>query len=459
MQWVINALREHPELALFLTLAIGHGAGRLKLGNFQIGPVLGCLFAGVLVGQLSIPVPEALKNTLFLLFLFAIGYSTGPLFFRGLRSTAGPQIGLTLLLCITALLTAWAVSSLLGFDAGTAGGLVAGAMTSAAALGTASDAVLKLGLDPAQLATVAARQTVAFAVTYLLGMSLVVWLLAHLAPRLLGVDLAAECRQLEREMGVDNRADDLTAYAAVVARAYSIPAGLAGASLADVEALFAGQRVFVERVRHDGRVLEEPSAALRLVTGDRVVLSARLELLSGIGNPLHEHEVDDRELLGIPVATVNMVLTRKELAQRTLAELAQDLGARGVFLRRLTRSGTELPFTPGTRVERGDVLEVFGAKRNLVRIAGQLGYAEWPSNATDLSSVSLAILLGGLLGLPALTLGRVDLGLSLFVGVLLARSRVWLAALALPAVRAHTGPGALGLRFLRPHGLPGTGGH
>jgi putative transport protein len=420
MEWFINSLRGHPELSLFLTLAIGHGAGRLRLRNFQVGPVLGCLFAGVLVGQLDIPVPEALKNTLFLLFLFAIGYNTGPLFFRGLKSTAGPQIGLTLLLCVTALLTAWAVSSVLGFDAGTAGGLVAGAMTSAAALGTAGDAVLKLGLDPEHLASVAARQTVAFAVTYLLGMSLVVWLLAHLAPRLLGVDLAVECRRLEVEMGVDNRADDFTAYSAVVARAYVIPDRLAGSSVADVEALFAGQRVFVERVRHEGRVLEEPTAALRLATGDCVVLSARLELLTGAANPLHEHEVDDRELLTIPVATVNVVLTRKELAHKALADLAQDLGARGVFLRRLTRAGTELPFTPRTTVERGDVLEIFGAKRNLVRVAAQLGYAEWPSNATDLSSVSLAILLGGLLGLPAITLGRVELGLSLFVGVLLA---------------------------------------
>jgi putative transport protein len=295
MQWFINALREHPELALFLTLAIGHGAGHLRLGSFQVGPVLGSLFAGVLVGQLHIPVPEALKNTLFLLFLLAIGYNTGPLFFRGLKSTAGPQIGLTLLLCVTALLTAWAVSLVLGFDAGAAGGLVAGAMTSAAALGTASDAVLNLDLDPAQLASAAARQTVAFAVTYLLGMSLVVWLLAHLAPRLLGVDLAAECRRLEVEMGIDDRGDDaLTAYSAVVARAYAIPSALAGSSVADLEALFAGQRVFVERVRHEGGVIEEPSAALRLATGDRVVLSARLELLTGAANPLHEHEVDDR---------------------------------------------------------------------------------------------------------------------------------------------------------------------
>jgi len=421
MQWFIGALRDHPELALFLTLAIGHGAGRLKIGSFQVGPVLACLFAGVLVGQLDIPVPEALKNTLFLLFLFAIGYNTGPLFFRGLKSTAGPQIGLTLLLCVTALLTAWAVSLVLGFDAAAAGGLVAGAMTSAAALGTASDAVLKLGLDPTALADAAARQTVAFAVTYLLGMGLVVWLLAHLAPRLLGVDLAAACRQLEKEMGVDDQADQsLTAYSAIVVRAYSIPDSFAGRTVAELEALFASQRVFVERVRQAGRVVEEPEPERRLGTGDRVVLSARGELLTGTANPLHESEVDDRELLTIPVAAVNVVLTRKDLAHRTLADLATELGARGVFLRRLSRAGTELPFTPRTLVERGDVLELFGAKRNISRVAARIGYAEWPGSATDLTTVSLAILLGGLIGLPAITLGRVELGLSLFVGVLLA---------------------------------------
>jgi putative transport protein len=49
-------------------------------------------------------------------------------------------------------------------------------------------------------------------------------------------------------------------------------------------------------------------------------------------------------------------------------------------------------------------------------VAARIGYAEWPGNATDLTTVSLAILLGGLIGLPAITLGRVELGLSLFVG-------------------------------------------
>jgi putative transport protein len=120
LQWFIDTFREHPELALFLTLALGYAAGQLRLGHFSLGPVLGCLLAGVVVGQIGISVPDALSNTLFLLFLFAIGYRTGPLFFRGLQSMALPQIALTLLLCGTALLTAWGVSVAFDLDAGTA---------------------------------------------------------------------------------------------------------------------------------------------------------------------------------------------------------------------------------------------------------------------------------------------------------------------------------------------------
>ncbi len=420
MQGLFDAFREHPELALFLTLAIGHGIGRIQFRSFQLGPVLGCLLAGVLVGQIGIEVPEALKNTLFLLFLFAIGYKTGPLFFRGLKTTALPQIGLTLILCLTALLTAWAVSAAFGLDAVTAGGLVAGAMTSSAALGTAGDSLLRLGLDPEAHAALVSRQTVAFAVTYLIGMGLVVWLLARVAPRILGVDLAVECRRLEVEMGVEAGLDTaLSAYTAIVSRAYAIVDSLAGRSVSELEALFTGERVFVERVRQAGRILDEIPPELKLAAGDRIVLSARLELLTGAANPFSDQEVDDRELLSIPIAIVNAILTRRDLAGCTLGELAIDLGARGVFLRRLTRDGAELPFTVRTVMERGDVLELVGTRHKVASVAEQIGYAEWPGAATDLASISVVILLGGLAGLPALAIGRLELGLSLFVGVLL----------------------------------------
>ena len=39
MEWIINQLRVHPELAIFLTLFAGFWLGRLKIGKFSLGTV------------------------------------------------------------------------------------------------------------------------------------------------------------------------------------------------------------------------------------------------------------------------------------------------------------------------------------------------------------------------------------------------------------------------------------
>ena len=37
MEWIINQLRVHPELAIFLTLFAGFWLGRLKIGKILLG--------------------------------------------------------------------------------------------------------------------------------------------------------------------------------------------------------------------------------------------------------------------------------------------------------------------------------------------------------------------------------------------------------------------------------------
>ena len=87
MDWFVTSLRENPELAIFLTLALGFLIGRLRLGSFKLGNVVGTLLAGVVVGQLDIQVAPLVKIVFFDLFLFATGYKVGPQFFRGLGRT------------------------------------------------------------------------------------------------------------------------------------------------------------------------------------------------------------------------------------------------------------------------------------------------------------------------------------------------------------------------------------
>jgi putative transport protein len=184
--------------------------------------------------------------------------------------------------------------------------------------------------------------------------------------------------------------------------------------------------VFVERVRA-ARGIADATPGTILRRGDVVVLSGRREVLVDAANPVRDGEVDDPVLLDpvlldIPAVAIDVTLTRRELARRTLTQMVEavgrDVDTRGVFLRSITRGGQELPIGDRLVVERGDVLRLVGAKTHVERIAARVGFAEWPSPATDMVAVAAAIALGGLVGVPALRVAGLDIGLSIPVGVL-----------------------------------------
>ncbi len=418
MIWLGHALRQNPELALFLSMALGYAIGQVRVGSFQLGPVLGTLVAGLVVGQFVIPVAGAMKSVFFVMFLFALGFRTGPEFFRSLRSNAIPQVGLTLFLCLTALFFTWAVARVFGFDAGTAAGLLAGAMTNSTALGTATGAAAGLGLDPAATAQVTHNVASAYALTYVLGTALVVWFLPNVGPRLMRVNLRDASQAIERTSSSKASAVN-TSYREVVARAYRLPARLAGRSVADLEQMWpADHRVIIARIRRtDGIVDAKP--ATRLEAHDILAVAGRSDAIVRSGIPLDE-EVNDRELLALPTISADLVVTNRELTGQTLQQLAVTVGARGVFLLALRRGGNELPFALSTIVERGDVMTVAGLEQEIARVAGEIGYAEYATASTDLLLVAATIVMGGLLGIPAVMVGGISVSLSVPVGVLLA---------------------------------------
>ena len=122
MNWFVTSLRENPELAIFLTLAVGFVIGRVRIGSFRLGNVVGTLLAGVLVGQLDVKIDPLVKTVFFALFLFATGYKVGPQFFRGLKKNAASQALLTLVLCVVSLVTTVVAAKVMGYDGGTAAG-------------------------------------------------------------------------------------------------------------------------------------------------------------------------------------------------------------------------------------------------------------------------------------------------------------------------------------------------
>ena len=88
------------------------------------------------------------------MFLFAVGYSVGPQFFRGLKSDGLPQVIFAVIICVVCLAVTWVCAKLAGFDAGTAAGLFAGSQTISAVIGVGTDTIKNLGLSSDQIKSI-----------------------------------------------------------------------------------------------------------------------------------------------------------------------------------------------------------------------------------------------------------------------------------------------------------------
>ncbi|HZN54834.1 MAG TPA: aspartate-alanine antiporter [Candidatus Polarisedimenticolaceae bacterium] len=417
---IASALRHNPELAIFLTLAVGFVIGKIRIGSFSLGNVVGTLLAGVLIGQLDVPVAPLVKTVFFALFLFATGYKVGPQFFRGLRKNAFPQVALTVVLCVTSLVTTIVASKLLRYDSGTAAGLMAGAFTESTVIGTAGDTISRLDLPEEEKRRLLDNIPVAYAVSYLVGTGFVVWFLSSLAPRIMKIDLKAESAKLAATMAEHPRSEAGTqsAYREWDLRAFRLEAGPHdGRTVAELERSFAPARVMVDRIRRARELLTAaPDAVLR--AGDVVAVAARRSVLLGATPPIGT-EVEDRELLDFPIVVRDVVLTNRAVADRALPDLASEYG-RGLVLLRLVRGGEEIPFTAATVVNRGDTLRITGRQADVERAGAALGYVEVPSSETDMVFVGLGIVLGGLVGALTVMVGTIPLSLTASGGALIA---------------------------------------
>ncbi len=436
MQWMVETLRHYPEIAIFLALALGFVIGPIKLGKFSLGNVTGVLLMGVLIGQLEITISSDVKSVFFLMFLFAVGYGVGPQFFRGLKSDGLPQVLFACLVCVSVLVSAFVAAKIAGYNAGQAAGLLSGAATISAVLGVASDSINNLGLPPDEAKKMIDAMPVAYAVTYLFGTAGSAWFLASMGPKLLRVDLAKECEEYEAKMGGGlGEEESLTTYPRIALRAYSIASvsKYVGKTISDLEKGLAPSRdfvekgrgparVFIENIRTAGRILD-PDPRMVIQSGDVMAVAAAREVLLRNEADLGP-EVDDRELLEFPAEILDVVITNKNLAGKTLQQIAESQQAnqngRGVFLRKLIRGGQDMPWTPGTTVDRGDVLQIVGAKRDLERAVKGLGYVDRPTEKTDVVFMGLGIAIGAVIGAASLTIGGIPLSLSTSGGALIA---------------------------------------
>ena len=132
-------------------------------------------------------------------------------------------------------------------------------------------------------------------------------------------------------------------------------------------------------------------------------------------------EVDDRELLAVPIEGVDVYVTSKEVDGKTLAELANTPAARGVFLRKITRGAiaTEIPILPNTQLQRGDIVTLVGRTQDITAATRMLGVPDRAIDVADVAFIGAAIAIGALLGAFVYKVGSVPLTLSTSGGALI----------------------------------------
>lgn len=411
---LIALLKDHPELVLFMLLALAYLIGNLRIGKLDLGAPPGMLIAGLLFGHLGFELYPGIETLGLFLFLYAVAFQAGPAFFSVVLADGSKYVTLAVLATAIAFGLTYLCTAIFQFDPGVSAGLLAGSITSPAGVAAALDAVrngtVQLGNFPLELAVKNISAT--YAITYLIG-DVGVILLARLIPGLFRFDLPQQSVTAAAEKNVvENKPDQSWA---LTLRAYQVKTEtLVGKTIDEVQ---QETGCTVLGCKRDDLMLHPLPADLVLQFNDRLSVWGKVEQ-QDLLDQLFGAEVADPDLLGLK--TVDRVVTVNQQAAvgKTLNEL--DVTERsGCYVTRVMRAGMELAASPDLQLNSGDVLTLSGPQSRMEKLVEQLGYYERNVNATDLLTFATGVVVGFLIGQIRLSIGAIDISLGAPGGLLL----------------------------------------
>jgi len=392
-----------PLLALFATIAFGYLIGKIKIGSFVLGGIAGTLLVGVVIGQLGINIDSGIKSIFFALFIYAVGFQGGPQFFHALNMRSLNQLASAFVMCFVGLLCVLAAAWMFGLDRGMAAGLAAGGLTQSAILGTAGDAIGKLGLSPALMKTMQTNVAVGYAVCYIFGslgpIIMVSWFLplimkwdirqeaVKLAKRLSGGHAELEPGQFNAVQGIATRIYEIAQDSKAVGKtALAIDRELSDAS---VEAIF-----------REGKTLDLTDGEL-IQASDRIAVTGTTKVME-TAPAFFGHEVAAPESLLVVLENREIILTNRALNGRQVGEIHDQVNVdtrHGVFLTAVKRMGLDLPLLNKLELKTGDELHFTGSPADLNRVQSKIGYKITAAAVTDFIFFGVGMLVGMLIGM------------------------------------------------------------
>jgi putative transport protein len=451
MEWIHQVFTKSPEIALFLSLAVGYFIGQINFGKFQLGGVGGSLLAAVVISQFGVQIDNGVKSVMFAIFIYAVGYDSGPQFFNSLSRKTLREIAMAVFLAVSALVTVLVCAKLFGLNKGIAAGLAGGALTQSAIIGTAGDAIARLGLPVAETKALQGDVAVAYAVTYVFGSLGAIIVCVNILPKFMGQGLKEAAAEAEKSLlgsAVAHGAGQTAALPELVGRAYRVTggsgaaaraggadagglaikaasgeggvSGAAGRTVAEIE-MAESDMITIERIRRAGKAVE-PRPDVMLQVDDIVLVVGRREVMVTAASNIGE-EVADTDGISVVMQNRQGVFTRKGMNHMTIAAVRTTVDRdlrHGVFVQEIRRADQPLPILPETKLEHGDVITFYGSPQDTKRAVDAAGYELPITNKTDFIYMGVGIVLGLLIGLIVVDVAGVPLTLGSGGGCLLA---------------------------------------
>jgi putative transport protein len=410
---LIETLRTQPVLTLFLIIGLGYLIGNIRIKSFSLGPVAGVLFAGLFLGHFDFRMSPGAQAVGFALFIFSVGYQAGPRFIDVLRSDGLKYFLLAIVIATTGFTIALVASQLLELAPGTSAGLLSGGLTSSPTLAAAQEAIRSGQVKPPEGLTaddMIGNVATGYAITYIFGLAGLIAII-KLLPQLLGINLAEEAKALEAK----DESEIASLPSNVSARIYRVTneefTRIPGKEFKEKY----WDKTSVVRVRRNGKIIF-PGPEGYLQVGDELLILAPVKFFTEVITKIGE-EITPEKSTEEYSETAQIVVINKTAIDKSLQEL--DIARKfGVLLTSVKRMRMEVPLTGSFKLSRGDILTVAGPHDHVDLLGQELGHVERDVAETDMVTFAFGIAFGVIIGMIAVNVGQLSIGLGSAGGLL-----------------------------------------
>ncbi|OCG11646.1 aspartate-alanine antiporter [Gilliamella sp. wkB292] len=419
--WILNGIQHSPEILLFLSLSLGYLIGAIRIGKFQLGGVAGSLLVAVALSVFGVTVDAGVKAVLFALFIYAVGFESGPQFFRSLGVKTLREIFLALFIAVAGLATVVVLAKVFNLDKGLAAGLAAGGLTQSAIMGTASDALSQLGLSVEELHKMQANVTIGYAVTYIFGSLGAIIICVNILPKIMGKDIAddaikAQAEQLHGSLLLGSNQN--LALSDITGRLYRVTNKI-DQNVSEIEKTVNG--ISIEKIKRGNKIIE--------ATPDTVIEVRDIILVVGHRDAM----IQASDLLGTEINSVSgmdVVMNTQDVEMRNSRYVGENLTQvlsseeviqlkHGIYLIAIHRDGESLPLNNDIYLKLGDVITIYGSDGDLKRVVDKIGAPITRSEKTDWIFHGLGLVVGLIIGLIVIRVSDIPITLGAGGGALL----------------------------------------